>query len=852
MKKLLLVSSLVAAVVARAELITYTGSNGMKNWRTFLNNQMDGDDPSKYLWSDNLAAHPGGDYAIGGLDTVFYISSPMRFGGDSLEVKSNAMSLYMNGEGFEAAKLTIDKSATLDLRTDWDYSRVIRGDIWEVDGTLTLSHLKKGGHTELAVPLSGVGLIKFAGWANGWSDAGAANQVISSDNSAFKGRFLVTLPNTVGKDETYARGVSISTASALGGVPDQFLADALKLSQFNGLVATETLTLETVNRGITLDPDAFFQVAADKVLTIREPIVSVGGFFKRGLGALALDSTVTFGADGTASPDGTNNRLLVKEGALRCVSTTATKDLSIVFATGSGLEIDPTTGTKGLVCRALSFEGILPVTVDFDSSYTPGETETVVLLTVPEAVAQTLAGRVDARAKGSPMIGKISMSAPLEGLVAISATLTVPGREKIVTLCTNGADYGSQLNGKTDSKGNDLWSDHLAAHDDGDYSIPYGKYYQFQLNTPTKFKGDSLEMKNGANVDIEVPGGAAEITSLYVGQGVLLVFYHTWTDTRTLTGDAWTIDGTVRVAPSPDHTRTSRFNLSAPLSGSGEVHFKGWQRTAEANGAANHGIFADNSAFRGKFTVSLPSTDETHARGIEIAQASALGGVLAEPTPDALVLASWNGLVATETLTLDTENRGIDLKANAFFDVASGKTMTIAEPIRSEGGFFKRGAGTLAFGASDVTFGADGTAAADGVNNAFRVAAGAVRPTGKLGLSKLSVTFAADAALEIDAFETDPEVAADGFYQPSGWTVESGKLQVNVVFPSGYDLEQDKVVVLATVPQESAQALAGNMVVNLVGLAHRRSAKVSVEPAGDGLAKIVLTAFRSGLIVIVK
>ena len=275
-------------------------------------------------------------------------------------------------------------------------------------------------------PFSGNGAATAA--TATWTDGGAVNQGLFADNGSYHGKFSVNLPlaKTGGADSEHARGIEIDRAESLGGALDVATPDALTLNSWNGLIAKETLTLNAVNRGIDLKANAFFEVASGKTMTIAEPIRSEGGFFKRGAGALALDSAITFGVNGMAEPDGTNSKLTVKEGSLRCVSTTATEDLDIVFGDNASLEIDPTTGTKGLVCRSLTFEGVLPVTVDFGSSYVAGAVVTVPLFTVSAAVAQNLIGRIDVRAKGSSMAGTLTLSEPSEGLVTIATTLTVP------------------------------------------------------------------------------------------------------------------------------------------------------------------------------------------------------------------------------------------------------------------------------------------------------------------------------------------------------------------------------------------------------------------------------------------
>ena len=862
MKKLLFVSSLLAAIVGWSDPITYTGAAGTKNYRTSLNAQMDSDDTSLYLWSDKEAAHSDGEYYIG--KTAFFSGlGTTKFNGNSLEV-GNAATVTMNVDQGEAefTTLTVDGGAKFSANFDWNAStpsvKTLKGTLWEINGTLAFSCQRQYGIFSLDVPVTGSGCVEFGGYVKGtWAGPRGENQRIASDNSAFTGKFLVNLPNTVNQGESCARGVEISAASALGGALDVATPDALTLNSWNGLIAKETLMLNAANRGIDLKANAFFEVASGKTMTIAEPIRSEGGFFKRGAGALALDSAITFGVNGMAEPDGTNSKLIVKEGALRCVSTTATEDLDIVFGDNASLEIDPTTGTKGLVCRSLTFEGVLPVTVDFGSSYVAGAVVTVPLFTVSTAVAQNLIGRIDVRAKGSSMAGTLTLSEPSEGLVTIATTLTVPG-ETTIKIRNAAVNWNTQINAQKDVEGNFLWSNNLAVQSDRAYSIPFGKYYQMAVaESETQFNGKSLDVSNGAAVDLEVKGSGCEIKSLSVAQNVKFKFKHTWSGTRTLTGDGWTVDGTLRIQPYSDKS-TSRFNLQAPLTGSGLVEWMGTVSWTDV-GAANQGLFADNGSYHGKFSVNLPlaktgGADSEHARGIEIDRAESLGGALDVATPDALTLNSWNGLIAKETLTLNAANRGIDLKANAFFEVASGKTMTIAEPIRSEGGFFKRGAGTLALGSADVTLGTDGAAVADGSNNKLQVKAGAIRPTGTAGMGKLTLTFAEGAVLEIDGTTEDADLKQHGLYQPNGMTVAGAALPVKVILEPGTDIKKTLSIPLVTVPAADAEALAAKIRRNVTveGLARRCALDVIVNPVGNDLACVRLDIVRKGLILVIK
>ena len=223
-------------------------------------------------------------------------------------------------------------------------------------------------------------------------------------------------------------------------------------------------------------------------------------------------------------------------------------------------------------------------------------------------------------------------------------------------------------------------------------------------------------------------------------------------------------------------------------------------------------------------------------------------------TPDALTLEGNNGLIIGETLSLATENRGILMKQGAYFEVASGKSLTLAEPIRVVNGILKKGAGTLALGSAGVTLGADGAAVADGTNNKLQVKAGAIRPTGTVGTGKLTLAFDDGTSLEIDGTSEDAGLKQYGLYQPNGMTVAGAVLPVKVVLEPGTDVATTLSIPLVTVPAADAEALAakirGNVTVE--GLVHRRGLDVSVNPVGNGLACVRLDIVRKGLILVVQ
>lgn len=153
------------------------------------------------------------------------------------------MDLNIDKGSAEFASLTVDAGAKFSANFDWQPSapsvKSLKGTLCEINGTLTFSCLRQYGIFSLDVPVTGSGRVEFGGYVKGtWADPCGENQRITSDNSAFAGKFRVSLPNTVDKGESCARGVEISAASALGG--------ALKVILESGTDVTTTLSIPLV------------------------------------------------------------------------------------------------------------------------------------------------------------------------------------------------------------------------------------------------------------------------------------------------------------------------------------------------------------------------------------------------------------------------------------------------------------------------------------------------------------------------------------------------------------------------------------------------------------------------------
>ncbi|MBQ0031572.1 MAG: hypothetical protein KBT68_02095 [bacterium] len=835
----------------------YTGGAGTAKWANDWNSATDADTGNP-LWSSGAAPTSGNDYVIDkNIDWIYFKIGSNTFLGGSLTIASPDISFdsFHRNDRLNIPNLTVNAGSRLVTQTSGGYSTWPHG-LWltgtpRVDGTLTLRHKVIDGCNYfggyLVGTLTGQGLVKLEGDTKSAPKIPGHNWRIASDNSGFKGKFVFDIVEATSGGESFATGVEILSANALGGARDAFTSDALTIESWNGLVTVGSdITLNAANCGILMKENSFFEVPASYVLTVAEPIRLTGGFFKKGAGTLALTGGFAFGADGSATADGVNSALAVKEGVLRVTQADDLKDLDVSVAHGASLELVGTTTAR---FRSLKAAGILRIDVDC-TGLTAGSTQTITL-NMPKSDAEALVGKVDVMAKG--------------GYASIGSDLTVTESGVTVTLkvppVTVWHDYtgstgmknyatwwDAQMDGDDNSKY--LWSSHDVAIAADGYVV--GPGFDVFMYNKLAFAGGALRVKSN-RVSVEgkdqwnytIPNLTIDVGATF--QAEYRNGNATWP--TWLNGDLWRIDGTLGVIALDQGYGCP----TAPMIGSGLVSFGGWNWTTKAR---DQRLESDNSRFRGKFMVNLPKTSDgaEYAAGLRIVNANALGGALGVMTPDALTLEVNNGLIIGETLSLATENRGILMKRGAYFEVASGKSLTLAEPIRVVNGILKKGAGTLALGSAGVTLGADGAAVADGTNNKLQVKAGAIRPTGIVGTDKLTLAFDDGTSLEIDGTAEDTGLKQYGLYQPNGMTVAGAALPVKVVLAPGTDVTTTLSIPLVTVPAADAEALAakirGNVTVE--GLVHRRGLDVSVNPVGNGLACVRLDIVRKGLILVVQ
>ena len=167
-------------------------------------------------------------------------------------------------------------------------------------------------------------------------------------NTNFSGR--VTVKTYTVKDDAGAvlmpspvnRATLIVTDGRnLGGACPAFTYDALRLEGYGTLWARADVTLDEPTRGILVGDQGQIEVSEGCTLAVREQITLTGPLTKLGAGTLALGGALAFGGPTTFTPGATPRPLLVKEGGLKALTATGADGLSITFAEGAKLLLDP-------------------------------------------------------------------------------------------------------------------------------------------------------------------------------------------------------------------------------------------------------------------------------------------------------------------------------------------------------------------------------------------------------------------------------------------------------------------------------------------------------------------------------
>ena len=267
-------------------------------------------------WSDGAAPSSGKNYVVPYCQSL-RCRTTTGFAGKSLTILNGGSVSYSDNANFYLGAPLVGCSGGMLLQRTTGTTRTVHGpSVTLPDGGLdqAFTFATEGPDANgvvpkmtVTVPLSGSGNIDFHGisggdvshladfhrvfsdWTKGDRSKGKAEFVISADNTAFTGG--ISMQSTGGS-------LVYTTSNSLGGDPARFLKGGLTVAGGTKLVIQADISCGAT-RGVCFDlpypahPDATFEIAAGKTLTLAGAASGAANRVKTGSGALALNGAST-------------------------------------------------------------------------------------------------------------------------------------------------------------------------------------------------------------------------------------------------------------------------------------------------------------------------------------------------------------------------------------------------------------------------------------------------------------------------------------------------------------------------------------------------------------------------------
>ena len=341
-------------------------------------------------WSDGLAPSGGKNYyACSVKSGTTYVRTPYTtsitlenpvFPGASLVLGNNVW-LAQCQRSFTVTNLVCMGGSTISFLLS-EFNCTLSGGL-DVRGTTSMIGWNNRTAT-IASEISGAGDLKLQILSPASTSSPWAYYSLTGLNTNFAGRLVV---NYAGTNATYPNLDKCNTLyftdkRNLGGPCVSFTYDALHIAHMSKLdPSVDGIVLDEPTRGIYIDGCGRFNVAADRALTIKQPITYNGTFRKEGAGHLAVGGRSRFtlaDTDDGARPTADKNVFDVIAGSLQPLSTNAFDGVALTFSEGTSLLVDPTLEDAdvlkyGLLCTSADGSLTLPaggITVDVVGSST--------------------------------------------------------------------------------------------------------------------------------------------------------------------------------------------------------------------------------------------------------------------------------------------------------------------------------------------------------------------------------------------------------------------------------------------------------------------------------------------------
>lgn len=284
------------------------------------------------------------------------------------------------------------------------------------------------GLNTVAAEVSGSGTLFVTGRNGSGNPYGDIEFTALNTNYTGRIKVCAEVSNVAaGTDDYTHERVFVTDARNLGGPLDEFKADALELADYSVLEARKDVDMNVANRGITVTGNAAFAAPADVTLAISNDITWNGAARKTGAGTLALNGAARVASGATAT-------LAVEAGCLSVGSKDALSGVSVTFADGAALLVDPAaTGdvaTLGAVDLSdAPFGGTLPVAFVLPADGKPNYIDLAVCTVKDAATAKELT-IAPARVAGCNVA--FTTRANADGTVTVLASVTASGLMLIV------------------------------------------------------------------------------------------------------------------------------------------------------------------------------------------------------------------------------------------------------------------------------------------------------------------------------------------------------------------------------------------------------------------------------------
>ena len=298
-------------------------------------------------WTSGDAAGPDFDYCLTtNIVQESNANAGEKFDGGLLTVPSGAdVYLRVQKKFVEVPNMSVFGSLRIFPNNGKVTNPSLKGENWSLASesaklTVQARNYGEGGDIDMSLnaPITGVGKL-VAGtdfYKNGIYSREHVVWILG-DNSAFRGKIALSCEASKNYSPAYSEtqpGVVAKFASAdsFGGTLGEFAADALLVEHYSYVCPTQSMTLATANRGITIASGGF-DVQDGIVLRIDEPLAVQGPMYKRGAGTLVLGGTCT--ASGAT--------LHVRGGTLGFVGDCAVAGLDAEFSGGTTILLSPDT-----------------------------------------------------------------------------------------------------------------------------------------------------------------------------------------------------------------------------------------------------------------------------------------------------------------------------------------------------------------------------------------------------------------------------------------------------------------------------------------------------------------------------